>query len=699
VGVVLDGSNSAYVLDSSSSAPTVTKFSYDLMGTPFVVVPSGTSVGGTVLSGPKGIAIDGYSNLYIADTGNNRIIQAHQYNAAYSQNVVYVSSTTTFAGTKLSGPTGMGLDASGNLFIADTGNSRIVEYSVTGVASVVSTAGVTLAGPTGVKVLPSGALVVTDSSKGLILIANGTGTVLTTGAITLANPQGLNLDLAGNIYVADSTGAQVVELNVNPPSATINFPKTLLGTSSPTTSSVYNSGNAALTFSAAPVILDNSVVSTNDFVLDSGNLCTGTTSVTAAGSCSLIMDFTPAATADLTNPTTGTVTLADNLQSYTVAAGIGNFGTTGSTQKVSLSGQAFVNATLQAITFTTATTSVTWSASIPPITLSATGGGSGNPVVFSILSGGGTLSGTNNNTLTLTAVGPTVIAANQTGGVVAGITYASAPQATLTITVAVPAPNFSVATGTYTSTQTVSISDTLSGTTIYYTLDGTTPSPSSTVFTKALTVGSTATLKAIAVKSGFPSSVVASATYSMTPDFTVALGKQTITIANGHADFEPITITPLAGFNSVVTISCSGLPVNYNCSFSLPTATPTWPTITSTATPPVTTLDPTAASGTVATSTLFIEPNAIASAKHPGASPFLPTATLATVLCFFGFRKRSRLLTVVLLVLSAAGLCVLNGCSSSAVPPIANTTSTITVTGTSGTTVRSATFTLVVTNF
>ena len=70
-----------------------------------------------------------------------------------------------------------------------------------------------------------------------------------------------------------------------------------------------------------------------------------------------------------------------------------------------------------------------------PITLSATGGASANPVVFSIVSGPGSLSGTNNNILTITGAGTVVIAANQAGNT----TYAAAPQVTQSIAVN-PAP-------------------------------------------------------------------------------------------------------------------------------------------------------------------------------------------------------------------------------------------------------------------
>ncbi len=78
----------------------------------------------------------------------------------------------------------------------------------------------------------------------------------------------------------------------------------------------------------------------------------------------------------------------------------------------------------------------------------------------------------------------------------------------------VATPTFSPAAGTYASTQTVTIGCTTSGAAIYYTVDGTTPTSSSTRYTAPLTVSSTQTIQAIATASGSTDSAVASATYT-----------------------------------------------------------------------------------------------------------------------------------------------------------------------------------------
>ena len=76
-------------------------------------------------------------------------------------------------------------------------------------------------------------------------------------------------------------------------------------------------------------------------------------------------------------------------------------------------------------------------------------------------------------------------------------------------------PTFSPLAGTYTSAQTVSISDATTGATIYYTTNGTTPTTSSPVYSGAITVSSTETLEAIATATGYSTSALATAAYTI----------------------------------------------------------------------------------------------------------------------------------------------------------------------------------------
>jgi hypothetical protein len=71
--------------------------------------------------------------------------------------------------------------------------------------------------------------------------------------------------------------------------------------------------------------------------------------------------------------------------------------------------------------------------------------------------------------------------------------------------------------GTYSSTQSVTITDSTSGATIYYTTDGSTPTTSSTQYTGAISVASTETISAIAAASGDSNSAVVTAAITITP--------------------------------------------------------------------------------------------------------------------------------------------------------------------------------------
>lgn len=85
-------------------------------------------------------------------------------------------------------------------------------------------------------------------------------------------------------------------------------------------------------------------------------------------------------------------------------------------------------------------------------------------------------------------------------------------------------PTFSPAAGTYTSAQNVTISCGTSGATIYYTTDGSTPTTSSSVYSTAIPVSKTTTIKALATANGYNNSTIAEATY------TISTGGSTSTV-------------------------------------------------------------------------------------------------------------------------------------------------------------------------
>ncbi|ACU75494.1 coagulation factor 5/8 type domain protein [Catenulispora acidiphila DSM 44928] len=76
-------------------------------------------------------------------------------------------------------------------------------------------------------------------------------------------------------------------------------------------------------------------------------------------------------------------------------------------------------------------------------------------------------------------------------------------------------PTFNPAGGSYTTAQSVTISDATSGASIRYTLDGSTPTASSTLYSGPISVTATTTVSAIAIASGMTNSAVASATYTI----------------------------------------------------------------------------------------------------------------------------------------------------------------------------------------
>ena len=116
---------------------------------------------------------------------------------------------------------------------------------------------------------------------------------------------------------------------------------------------------------------------------------------------------------------------------------------------------------------------------------------------------------------------------------------------TTPVTPAAATPTFSPAPGTYTSAQTVTLADSTAGAAIYYTVDGSTPTTASKLYSSPITVSSTTTIEALAAASGYTNSAVATGAYTIalpaaaTPTFSPAPGTytsaQTVTLADSTA--------------------------------------------------------------------------------------------------------------------------------------------------------------------
>jgi hypothetical protein len=158
----------------------------------------GGAAGKNTLSGPTGIAVYNVATIgapllgfYVADTGNNRVlffqsdVTLHNALRVYGQGGDFTTTTANKGGisaSSLSGPTGVAVDPNGGLYVADTGNHRVLHYPPGGVvadqvfgqpsfdtATLAGPSPTTLHGPTGVAVTPNGDLLVADAGNVRVL--------------------------------------------------------------------------------------------------------------------------------------------------------------------------------------------------------------------------------------------------------------------------------------------------------------------------------------------------------------------------------------------------------------------------------------------------------------------------------------------------------------------------------------------------
>ncbi len=241
-GVAVDANGNVFVADADnhvirriSTAGVVTTFAGIAGQSGNLDGPGGSAR----FNKPQGVAVDAANNVYVADTNNSTIskITAAGNVSTFAGAAGQTGSTDgTGDNARFNGPYAVAVDSGGSVYVADFFNSTIRKISATG--SVSTLAG--LAGQPG-SADGSGSAARFNQSYGIAVDASGNVFVadtynrairkITSGVVTTLNgplarfyyPQGLAVDGAGNLYVADGdnqtiTKAVIVE---SPPNGTL----------------------------------------------------------------------------------------------------------------------------------------------------------------------------------------------------------------------------------------------------------------------------------------------------------------------------------------------------------------------------------------------------------------------------------------------------------------------------------------------
>lgn len=215
------------------------------------------------LDTPTGVAVDASGNLFVADSHNNRIREVSGGKISTVAGSGPVGMAATYGGdggsataAELAKPTGVALDAAGNIYIADTNNNRLRKV---GNGSISTVAGTGVQG------------------------YSGDGGAAT--AAELNTPQDVAVNASGDAVVADSQNERVRGVNV----PTLTYASLAVGvTSPPQYVKIANSGSGTLTVQSLKV--------SAGFATASGGTCSALPiSLTAGQSCTEAVVFEPTA--------------------------------------------------------------------------------------------------------------------------------------------------------------------------------------------------------------------------------------------------------------------------------------------------------------------------------------------------------------------------------------------------------------------
>ncbi len=174
-------------------------------------------------SWPESVAVAPDKTVWVADTRNDRMFHFSADLSTLRATVGQSSTATSTGPGYFSNIDGVAVDASGNVWAADTSNNRIQRYNTAtqkftafGVRGTGTTGSAQLIAPQGIAVTGS-AVYVADTGNNRIEELNHTGTILNVSAssIGLSGPQGVTAASDGTIWVADTLNNRIVHLDAN----------------------------------------------------------------------------------------------------------------------------------------------------------------------------------------------------------------------------------------------------------------------------------------------------------------------------------------------------------------------------------------------------------------------------------------------------------------------------------------------------
>lgn len=209
--LVIDNSNNAYIADQGNQRIV------QLRG---LIAGSATvATGSMTTSAPTGVATDAQGNLFIVDANNQYVIKVTPSHIDLLSNTSYPGVASEIdinaGGSALNGPSGIAATDRGDLYIADKGNSRVVKVTAEGVSTVLSTGTIALEGPEGVAVDSKGNVFIADANHIVKVAADGSASLVTTGSVTLGHAKGVAVDPVGNLFIADSDSKKVIQITTD----------------------------------------------------------------------------------------------------------------------------------------------------------------------------------------------------------------------------------------------------------------------------------------------------------------------------------------------------------------------------------------------------------------------------------------------------------------------------------------------------